>query len=38
MTAQISFEAFEFKKRSGEIFRMKGIVHVKLLVGGELVT
>ena len=38
MTAKISFEGFEFKERSGEIIRMKKIIHVRLQFGDELVT
>ena len=38
MVAKISFEDFEFNDRLGEIIRMKWIIHLKLLVGDELVT
>ena len=38
MAAKISFEDFEFNDRLGEIIRMKRIIHVRLLVGDEMVT
>ena len=38
MIAKISFEGFEFNDRLGEMIRMKRIIHVRLLVGDELVT